>query len=272
MPQIEIDVSCPGCGAVFLVPVTLCGEMAECTECSAVFEIPGVGEVPSTLNTDTGAVKTIRASDGDNGREATNTVKLSRASIGMIPSMKDNFNFGQDDHDKSDPEPSFPDEDPLEQSSTPAQPKLGFVKPTTPPPPPPAKPMAVSAHTATSQQQTVSSTQTSLPAQQIAQPVKLPSWTKIQLRQGEELQACRETKKNPASAAVLASLPVLLTMIAMFFAKTHLVLALVLVVILWIATFVIAFLMTRDSSNRAIVLTNQRTICIIGEDRIELKK
>ena len=276
MPQMEIDVSCPGCDAVFSVPVELCGEMAECTECSAVFEIPGVAEVPPTLNTDTGAIKGIPApAPADNAVTATNTVKLSRASIGMIPSLKESFNLGQSAHAGSDSPISFT-VTPPQQPNAPAQQKSAFVKPPSPPPPP-AKPVpAPAAHTTASQHSAPrnTSTQTSiaLAAQQIAQAVKLPPWTNIQLKQGEELQACREIKKNPAPIAVLASLPVLLTIAAMFFAKTQLGLAVVLVVVLWIATFVIALLMTKDSSKRAIVITSQRAICIIGKDSIELKK
>ncbi len=296
MPQMEIDISCPGCNAIFSVPVELCGEMAECTECSAVFEIPGIVEVPPTLNTDTDAIKGIPAPAPAPGESspsaATNTVKLSRASIGMIPGLKESFTLGQNALGEPDsaspsatpwPKPSTPAKKPVITQSpvfqTQTQPKLSFVQPPPPPPPPPAKPMAPAApapaHTTASQQsaqQKTSSTQTSISGQQIAQAVMLPAWTKIQLKPEEELQACREINKKPALAAVLASLPVLLTVVAVFFAKTQFVLAFVLVIVLWIITFGIAFLMTKDNSKRAIVITSQRTICIIGKDRIELKK
>jgi hypothetical protein len=276
MPQMEVEVSCPGCDAVFSVPVELCGEMAECTECAAVFEIPGVSEVPPTLNTDTGAIKGIPPpASADNAVIATNTIKLSRVSIGMIPTLKESFNLGQNSYAEPDSEPSFT-EAYQQQLNAPIQQKSAFVKSSSPPSPPPAKPVPAPAHT-TAFQHSASrtfSTQTStaLSAQQIAQAVKLPPWTNIQLKQGEELQTCREIKKNPTPTAVLASLPVLLTICAMFFAKTQLGLAVGLVVVLWIVTFIIALLVTKDSSKRAIVITNQRTICIIGKDSIELKK
>ena len=292
MPQIEIDVSCPGCSAVFSVPIELCGEMAECTECSAVFEIPKVSEVPPTLNTDSGAIKGIAApaASVDNSTAATNTVKLSRASIGMIPSIKDSFSIDLNASGEPNSTPPFaatfkkPEasankqpvittQSPVFQTQT--QSKLAFVKPV-PPQPPPAKPIAppaaASAHTTATQysipQQSTSSTQTSISQQQVA----LPPWTKIQLKQGEELQTCREIGRNPGLAAVLASLPVMLTVVAVFFAKTQFMLAVVLVIVLWIVTFLVAFLMAKDSSKSAIVITNQRTICIVGKDRIELKK
>ncbi|MFA6294217.1 MAG: hypothetical protein WC637_20670 [Victivallales bacterium] len=297
MPQIEIDVSCPGCSAVFSVPIELCGEMAECTECSAVFEIPRVSEVPPTLNTDSGAIKGILAqppaASFDNSTAATNTVKLSRASIGMIPSLKDSFSIELNASAEPNSTPPFaatfkkpeaaPNKPPVITTQSPVfqtqtQPKLAFVKPPPPPQPPPAKPVAppaaASAHTTTTQytpQQSTSSTQTSISQQQVAQ-AKLPPWTKIQLKQGEELQACREIGRNPGLAALFASLPVLLTVAAVFFAKTQPMLAVVLVIVLWAITFTVAFLMAKESSKSAIVITSQRTICIIGKDRIELKK
>lgn len=85
-----ISVSCPGCGALFELPPEMGGEIGECTECNAVFEIPKLeaiehGDVPKT---DTGSLKVSKAPEG-----ATNTVKLSRASIGMVPDVKDNFAF-----------------------------------------------------------------------------------------------------------------------------------------------------------------------------------
>ncbi len=294
MPQIEIDVSCPGCSAVFSVPIELCGEMAECTECSAVFEIPKVSEVPPTLNTDSGAIKGIAApaANVDNSTAATNTVKLSRASIGMIPSIKESFSLDLNTSAEPNATPPFAatfqkpaasankppvitTQSPVFQTQT--QPKLAFAKPPQQPPPakPIAPPAAASVHTSATQysipQQSTSSTQTSISQQQVAQ-AKLPPWTKIQLKQGEELQACREIGRNPGLAAVLASLPVLLTVVAVFFAKTQFMLAVVLVIVLWTVTFIVAFLMAKDRSKSAIVITSQRTICIIGKDRIELKK
>lgn len=86
-----ISISCPGCNAVFELPIELGGEMGECTECGAIFEIPKIETVQSgnVQKTDTGSVKVSRASaDG-----ATNTVKLSRTSIGMVPDIKDSFQF-----------------------------------------------------------------------------------------------------------------------------------------------------------------------------------
>ena len=111
----EVDIECPGCGAVFGIPVELCGEMAQCAECDVIFEIPTLDEDEGDgeVSTDTGAIKGIEA-DGD----ATNTVRLSRTGIGMIPQIKDNF--------MSD----FP------VTSAPAPSKPAAPRPSAPPPPP----------------------------------------------------------------------------------------------------------------------------------------
>jgi hypothetical protein len=322
MPQTEIDIACPGCNAVFSVPIELCGEMAECTECSAVFEIPLLDEVPPTLESDSGAVKGVLApappvTTASNEEGATNTVKLSRTSIGMIPGLKDSFIMGMNAPARNPSTPSVsvappkqpdapifkqpvaapprtqaqqqpavaspgntqpPPQKPVSQPQVqPQQPKLTFTKPPSPPiakpmnaPPPPPAPAPAHApapHIATSQGAAPPSVSTT----QAAQAVNLPSWTNVQLKQSEELQACREINKNPAVQALLSSLPVLLTIIALFFA-TRVAIAIAIVIIIWFITFVVAFMMTKNSSKRAIVITNQRTICIIGKDRIELKQ
>lgn len=314
MPQVEIDVSCPGCNAVFSVPVELCGEMAECTECSAVFEIPRIDEVPPTLNTDTGAIKGIAAPAPAFGTEtttaATNTVKLSRASIGMIPSIKDSFVLGQNASADSAFEKSFmaassaqafkqPAAIPQQQARVPspfakpqpqqqpvfqtqAQPKMTFTSPSAPQPPPPARPVTMTTKPAPAPdvpapgktddsqqpaQKKTSSTQTSIAIQQIALDSLLPSWTKIQLKEGEELQDFQKINKNPALTAVLVSLPVLLTIFATLFAQS-----IAIIIVIWIMTFATALMMASQSSKRGVILTNQRIICIIGKDKVELKK
>lgn len=91
MPDKELEVSCPGCSAVFNVPAELAGEIAECSECGAVFEIPKPEEIQQETGTETGAIKGKITEESET---ATNTVKLSRTSIGMIPTLKDTFTFG----------------------------------------------------------------------------------------------------------------------------------------------------------------------------------
>ena len=84
-----LHVSCPGCEAVFELPANLGGELGECTECCAIFEIPMTETARQMKKTDTGTIQVKKAE----ASEGTNTVKLSRASIGMVPDIKDSFKF-----------------------------------------------------------------------------------------------------------------------------------------------------------------------------------
>lgn len=90
-----VKVACPGCNAIFEIPVELGGELGECTECDTVFEIPQINASKPEEE-----IKPIVPEMSAEDIEATGTVKLSRASIGMIPDLKDAFNFGVAD-DKS---------------------------------------------------------------------------------------------------------------------------------------------------------------------------
>ncbi len=98
-----IKVACPGCNAIFAIPIELGGEIGECTECDTVFEIP---EVSSGKKKD--EVKPIIPKMSPDEVQATGTIKLSRASVGMIPDLKDAFNFGVAD-DRSAVQSSIPD-------------------------------------------------------------------------------------------------------------------------------------------------------------------
>lgn len=90
-----IKVACPGCDAIFAIPVDLGGEIGECTECDTVFVIPALNQKKKRTE-----VKPIIPKMSEEEVQATGTIKLSRASIGMIPDLKDAFNFGVTD-DKS---------------------------------------------------------------------------------------------------------------------------------------------------------------------------
>jgi len=92
----------------------------------------------------------------------------------------------------------------------------------------------------------------------------------VQFKQGEEAVAYKELEKNPVVSAVLVSMPVVLSAIAVIL--NQIVLGLVIVVVLGVVTFIVAFAMSKEGSRRAIILTTQRAICIFGKDRIELKK
>ena len=151
----EFNVACPSCSAIFSVPAELAGEMAECAECSAVFEIPcppqGPGASDESNNyeeTPTGAITGV-ASDGEG---VTNTVRLSRTSIGMIPKVKESFNF---DQPSRVPRPGAPPPQP-KPSIVPPQPRPAAAPPPprpAPPPsaaPPPPAPQAPATRSSTS--------------------------------------------------------------------------------------------------------------------------
>jgi hypothetical protein len=89
MADETVKLACPGCGAIFQIPIALSGELGECTECDTVFEIPNIAG-----NKHEEDVQPIIPKMSAEDIEATGTVKLSRASIGMIPDLKDAFNFG----------------------------------------------------------------------------------------------------------------------------------------------------------------------------------
>ena len=49
MPEL-FSFSCPKCGAIFEVPEEICGESAECAECSTTFIIPSVEEFQAAMS------------------------------------------------------------------------------------------------------------------------------------------------------------------------------------------------------------------------------
>jgi len=151
----------------------------------------------------------------------------------------------------------------------PAQKATITTRPSAPPQPPPARPASPPAPAAPSHQAPAAAPATStqgVPATHAS--VKLPAWTKVQLKQGEEAIAYKEDNKNPAVPAVLASIPVVLSAGAVLLGT----MGLIVVGVLCVITFIVAFIMSKAAEKRAVILTTQRAICILGKDRIELKK
>jgi len=103
MDNKEFKVSCPKCKASFSVPLEFAGETAECAECEFVFEIPKPDEPQNYEVTETGTITGVEIDE----KIAKGTVRLSRTSIGMIPTMKDRFNF--DDKQSKPPPPKDDD-------------------------------------------------------------------------------------------------------------------------------------------------------------------
>lgn len=72
------------------MPLEFAGETAECAECDFVFEIPTPDHIEDYDVTETGTITGVEIDE----KIAKGTVRLSRTSIGMIPTMKDKFEFG----------------------------------------------------------------------------------------------------------------------------------------------------------------------------------
>jgi hypothetical protein len=246
----EVDIECPGCNAVFGVPVELCGEMAQCAECETVFEIPSLDEEGADGNltsTDTGAIKGIEA-DGD----ATNTVRLSRTGIGMIPQIKDDFTLG------APPSSAKPPPGP----SAPAPPKKQFTKHS------PAKP----ATPPSSSRETRAAAPPPEAPSKPAKKIPVPAWTKVRLKKGEDVYGVREVSKSPMGAAVVAFIFALCAGGAGIALKDNMAMAAVGVVASAAIGFIVVFLISKSGAKKALVLTSQRAVCVVGGERLEVKK
>jgi hypothetical protein len=87
----EIKVSCPKCKTAYTVPMDFVGQAAECGQCDSTFVIPNPEDKSKEyVSTETG---TISAEEIDKAL-CKHTVKISRHSVGMIPNIKDRFEFG----------------------------------------------------------------------------------------------------------------------------------------------------------------------------------
>ena len=84
----EFEVSCPKCKALFRVPVELAGEAAECAKCESVFEIPRPTPAETREINEADKLRVYELPPPPSGH---GTAKLSRTSIGMIPTIKDRF-------------------------------------------------------------------------------------------------------------------------------------------------------------------------------------
>ena len=252
MPE-EIDIACPGCSAVFGVPIELSGETAECAECGVIFEIPsleaGSGNMEST---DTGAIKGVEA-DGD----TTNTVRLSRTGIGMIPQVKDSFTLG------GAPSGGM-------MGSAPAQKKKKSApRPSTPSAPPkPAAPPKKSMKKAKSPSTTAPTTTDQKPQKKIV----LPAWAKIRLSKDEDVEGLQESESSAVPAAVVAAIIAAVAGGAglMKDAVGGTMIAGIIVLIAAIAAFVVVMMMGK--AKVAVILTSLRAVTIIGSKKIEVKK
>jgi hypothetical protein len=253
MPE-EVDVACPSCNAVFSVPLEFCGETAQCAECDTVFEIPLAeeGAEGQLLSTDTGAIKT----DAD-AEEATNTVRLSRTGIGMIPQVKDSFSFGGDAPAAPTPAPKPVKKPSLAKSPTPA----------APPPATPAAPPSPNAEKFAPPEPKEAPAPT--PKQE---KIMVPSWTKIRMKKDEEVLGLKEHSTSPIGMAIVAAIIAAVCGGAGMGLANNTPVAAVLIVILAGASFAAVFFMAKGASKAALILTSLRSICVIGSKRLEITK
>jgi hypothetical protein len=282
----EFEIACPTCNAVFSVPAELAGEMAECAECGAVFKIPAAPAAPAFAapglqlpQTDTGAIRGIAAAPESFDGEVTHTVKLSRTSIGMIPTLKDSFKFDAPgaapvaSSPMAPPRPGGPatagaaavprkpalQRPPSAAAPPPPLPVAGAMAPPPLPvagamaPPPPAPPAAPP---------TMTHTRVKL--------VDVPDWINIKLRKDEEPLAYQESVDNGVGLALLISVPALLSGMSTLIKNPGI--AMVIVGVVWIATFLVAMFMIRSRGRRALLMTSLRAIAIGGGKRLEVKK
>ena len=300
----EFDVSCPKCSMVFTVPRELCGEMAECSECATVFEIPFPEEVPAIETTDTGAIKGI-AAQPEEVVDTTNTVKLSRTGIGMIPNLKESFEFGTKapsfssgppQHQKPGtqfgiPPAQKPVPPPMQQQVQPPQqqapplppqqrppqthqapvqqqPVPGARPPTTFKKPAPSGFSTQTKQTAQAPQPQPSQTQVT-PAPAAAGMVKIPSWAKVIIHKDEEIYACSESKANAFVIAALVALPSLICIATSFLPGNWGAAG---AAVIAIATFATVVFIVSGSGKKLVILTSQRAISVFGKNKIEAKK
>ncbi|MDD5697550.1 MAG: hypothetical protein PHH77_02940 [Victivallaceae bacterium] len=217
----EINVACPGCKAVFSVPPEFCGETAECAECGTLFEIPPPkAKSEGTLeNTETGPVQGVQS---DETAAPTNTVKLSRSGIGMIPEVKDDFKFVT--------------------STAPSKAKSAAPKSA---------------------------------GKEVAKvKVAIPAWTQFKPQNGEEVIAVQESSVSPWKVPLLLIIPVIIAGIAgiVLTCFTGLVSAIIALVIITGAVFAVALLAGKKCGKKALIVTDRRTVCITGKEKMEISK
>jgi len=255
----EVQVACPGCNAVFAVPVEFCGEMAECAECTMVFEIPK-GEVAQT--TDTGTIKGVKAADFN--EETTNTVKLSRTGIGMIPTLKESFDFGTKEAALPGKTPAMPQK--------PSIPKPSMPKPQMPAATPtrisvPKTPTMNDLADTSTENPAMSASQTAMP-----KAIDIPAWTNIIISKNERPVGFKELTGNIPMNAFLISIPPLVSIIAVVLAKVNIAAGLIAGVLIWGAAFGVAFAMLKSTAKKGLLLTNNRAVYTNGKERLEIKK
>lgn len=206
----EINISCPECDVSFCVPIEFCGETAECDACGKLFKIkdPRNEIVENLKNTDTGSV-----ADDPIDIDTTNTLKLSRSGIGMMPDVNDGFQLGA----------------PQVEDSTRTKP-------------------AATHKTRNSPEKTI----------------ECPEWVQINIKEKEKIIGLREEINYLWKTPLMICISVISGIILAHF--TNILIVTIIALIVSAIVFAIA-----RKSQKALIVTNDRSILIIDKKTIEVK-
>ena len=94
----------------------------------------------------------------------------------------------------------------------------------------------------------------------------------MRLKKGEDVYGVREVSKSPVGAALVAFVFALGAGGAGIFLKDNMAMAAVGVVAASAIAFIVVFLISKSGSKKALVLTSQRAVCVVGGERLEVKK
>jgi hypothetical protein len=105
------------------------------------------------------------------------------------------------------------------------------------------------------------------------QPLAPPPWTNIRIKKNEDVTGVREVISSPAETAFLVVVPLIIAGAAgLLSPMIGTPVAAGIVGATCIITFVVALIMNKNNAKKALIVTNQRSIAVIGKTRIEIKK
>ena len=94
----DISIHCSNCNTEYEVPEEMIGQEVECSECGTVF-----------------TVAVVQAAEEETG--STNTVKISRSGIGMVPQLEDDFVVNLVDEESNAPKVNLDSKSPAPEAA-----------------------------------------------------------------------------------------------------------------------------------------------------------
>jgi hypothetical protein len=180
----------------------------------------------------------------------------------MIPQIKDDYRLGampknaKQHPSKAPASPQSAKPSPSPSATKPPAPK-GIKSPSTPPP---------SAPSSFGSAPTVQD----IPPQQ---PLMVPEWTNVRIKKNENISGVREALNSPAETAFLVVIPLIIAGTAgLLSPMLGTPVSAGIVGLACVITFVVALIISKSNSKKALIVTNQRSIAVIGKTRIEIKK